>query len=177
MSDLLAGALGSLITLGAAGAIRLLAARSELRSNNLEVSSIDGDLERWVVDDHSQLKLRLSNVRSTLAGRGMLESGDYAFEFNRAKQEAVHRYRDRELLAGRERERIRLAENTFHWLWRRLDGPLPVLTTPDKANRLIDHVWLAEPRYVGDPPPIADDPRERSLDALLRDDDQVELFR
>jgi hypothetical protein len=65
---LAAGASGSLITLGAQGVFRYYAARHEIGSHDRIVCDLEGDLERWIVDDDVQLR-RGTSRRSRFAQR------------------------------------------------------------------------------------------------------------
>lgn len=169
---LLAGAIGSVVTIGAAALLRLIAARLEIDSTDRRVQELDEDLERWVSDDHLRLKRALTAIRDNLSARNLFWSGQYYFEIGGAKERALQSYRDQQSRAERDRWRILEREGLAHAAWRRsLGRPQPKLTTPERAAAVLE-VWRLPPsQHLGpdeEPTPLTD-PTTRTLDETIED--------
>src|SRR5688500_413209 len=115
---LAAGAIGSLVTLGTAGAARFLTARAQVRDHDRLVAAFDEDLSRWLVDENVRLKRELKATREGLSARGLFFSGQYGFEIGLAKERALQAYRDQETRARREVASILARETGAHVFWR-----------------------------------------------------------
>jgi hypothetical protein len=94
VGSLAAGVVGSLLTIVVAFLVRLAHVPAEIRSNDRRARERDDDLEQWIADRNLFLQRELDHVRGTLAARGALESGDYAFEIAVTKERALHEWRD-----------------------------------------------------------------------------------
>ena len=167
---LAAGAVGSVVTLGATAGVRFFAARSEIETNDRRVAELDRDLERWVTDDHVRLKRELRDLRNDLSGRNLFYSGEYGYRLGLAKERALQVYRDHEDRATREWAAIRASEGLMHLIWRWIARrKRTTLSVPIRVKPVLD-TWLLPPSkhlQPGDTPPQVPDPFTRNLDDVL----------
>jgi hypothetical protein len=149
---------------------RSLAIPAEIAANDRAVTERDEHLEQWLADEHLRLKHHLETIRNELSGRGLFHSGAYGAGLNRAKEEAIHAYRDQERQARRDVALIRDREHWPHGIWRKVTSrPARQLSVPNRADELLN-AWATPPtRHLspGDTPAVLDDPRTRSLDDAL----------
>jgi hypothetical protein len=172
-----AGAIGSALTVIATAGVRFSAARREIELDDLAVSALDEDLERWVVDEDVSLRREIMGILNDLGARGALQSGDRAYLTARAREAALHRYRDRETESLREALRVQLREGASHSFWRRFRRrPFPKLDTPTRAEPVLEAWRGSIGRHEGrmkQAPHALSDPRERSLAKTIENLDET----
>lgn len=111
-------------------------------------------------------------LRDDLADENLLNSGEYVKQIGRAKERALHRYRDQERTAQSQADEIRAREGRLHafvraWRFETLDLDLqaPALVLP-----VLDR-WAAPiSRHLGEtgsPMPLESDPRTRTVESTL----------
>jgi hypothetical protein len=118
----------------------LFAAGLEVRRHDQRVRERDDDLEGWLVSRHRQFQQRLNELRQQQNAAGVLHGGAPAQARTATATIALYEYREALRQARADRARILADEAWSHrvtrWLRRR---PLPELTTPERATRLLDH--------------------------------------
>jgi len=156
------GSVGSLTTI-------FLGVPVQVRENDRLVAEYDEDLESWVADEHVRLERALQAVTEAMNATGQLYSGAHLRGRAIKKEEALHRYRDQERKAVRRRHALRNHERGPHRTWRFLSGrgPVPELTSPDRAQPVIDN-WRA-PVTQGSDKATVSDPTRRSLAQTIAD--------
>lgn len=87
----------------------------------------------------------------------------------RAKEEALHAYRDQERQALRFRAELEAREEWAHQLWRKVTRrPLPRITTVERAKPILDFRRKGE-TFDETPAAPVEDPTTRPLDRALDD--------
>jgi hypothetical protein len=167
MIGLAGGAIGTLLVWTG----RLLLIPAEVREHDRAVRVHDADLEQWVADEHLRLKREVAELVDALAARGALHSGATGVGIGRAKELALHAYRDQERGALRVVESIRDRERWPHVLYRRVSRqPFPMLCAPNAVQPVLD-VWRAPvTRHLRemDTPSALEDPTRRTLEDAIR---------
>ena len=129
----------------------------------------DEDLDSWLADTKLGLDRHLREITNDLVKQNLLYSGERNWRRVKAKEDALHRWRDEERGARRFRaeleERETLAHQFYRWYLRR-PRPLRPLETPVAAAALIAH-WRSPEYYEGSPVLQVDDPTQRTLASAL----------
>lgn len=148
------GSIGSVLTL-------LAGVPEQLRSHDRSVSEYDDDLAQWVADEAVRLERETERAKNE-AGQ-QLYSGSHLRALAHLKEECLHRYRDQERGARGKRAALLDSEGFRHraWRWASRRGPLPDLSTPSKAELILD-AWRSPVTEGGHASPVSD-PTKRSL--------------
>jgi hypothetical protein len=161
------GAIGSLLTAVIGFGVRASAIPGEVEENDWSARERNDDLESWVSDRTRRLRAELATITDELNARNLFYSGAHASALARAKELALHEYRDQERQARRDIAAIRGRERWMHRLWRRLKRlPLPELTADSRVKPVLD-AWRSSVIRHGDPPVEVHDPTRRLLDYTL----------
>jgi hypothetical protein len=172
MSNLIAGAIGSLVTLTIAFVVRLAAAPGEIRSHDRRVTERDEDLAQWIADRNVSLLRELQAKRGFLSAEGMFNSGEYGYQIGALKGRALHEWRDQERQARRDVDAIHDREGHLHRFVRALRRtPQLRLTAPGRAAPVLA-AWRAPlKRHLqsNETPLPIDDPTARTLDRAIHD--------
>jgi hypothetical protein len=137
-----AGAIGALITIGAAAGSRFLAARREIVIHDDLARERNERLEVWVDVETKRLIAQVAAIRDEMNGRGILFSSIHDGERKKAKEDALLRYRDERSRAWLDLAALRAREGYAHWLWRRLLHR-PALSLTADVESVID--WWRAP--------------------------------
>lgn len=173
MADVLvalgAGAIGSLITLGATGVGKFLAARTEVLIHDDDARERNEQLVIWVDDETQKLVRQLASIQEEFNARNLLTSSLHDQARVQAKADALHRYRDEESRARLDVAALRAREGYSHRFWRKhLDSPAPRLTADEKVQPFLDRWRRAIKSSMQDSPDITPlDRTTRTLDDAL----------
>jgi hypothetical protein len=163
------GAVGSVLTAALAFGARLLAARREIDATDRFVHERDQDLGSWVGDRTLALGRELAAKTEELNKENLFYSGAHGTALALIKERALHEYRDQERQAKRDVALARERETWLHGFWRRRRRPpFPKLTTPQRAQPVLDS-WRSSVTRHGDSPIEVVDPTRRMLDQAIED--------
>jgi hypothetical protein len=163
------GAVGSILTAALAFGARLLVARREIDATDRFVADRDDDRTSWVADRSLALERELAAKTEELNKENLFYSGAHGTALALIKERAPHEYRDQERQAERDVALARERETWLHAFWRRLRGrPFPKLTTPQRAQTVLD-AWRSSVTRHGDSPIEVVDPTRRTLDEAIQD--------
>jgi hypothetical protein len=142
----------------------MLGVPSSVKDHNREVKEIDDRLGQWISDECVRLERELERHKNEMASQGQHNSGAYVRGIAHIKEQFLHLYRDQERQAEERLAALRDAEGPSHRLWRLMafEGQLPHLTTPTKAEGIIDG-WRAEVVVDGIGRAPVSDPTRRPL--------------
>jgi hypothetical protein len=93
---------------------------------------LDDHLTTWVEDDKVRLQRELHAITEDMSGQNLLYSGEHGVQIARAKERALHTYRDQERTARSQEADIRGRETTRHDFYRRWKKRPCGLTAPAK---------------------------------------------
>ncbi len=175
---LAAGATGSVVTAAIAYGVRIARVRREIDANERALRLLDIHLESWVNDETLLLRRDLAHITNSMVAdpetgreRNLLWSGEHGYQIARAKEAALHRYRDQERTAQSHAADIVAREGSVHALarwWSTI--PEPALRAPACVRPVLDR-WAAPVRRhlsgEADEPLAIDDPRLRTVEKTL----------
>lgn len=166
------GATGTVITALFAFGGRLTRIRSEIEANDRALRILDRHLETWASDASIDLIRELETIRADLSARGLMFSGAYSAAINRAKEEALQRYRDQERTAQSQADEIRAGEGALHGVVRawRLPTLDLELRTPQRVIPILDRWAIPPTRHLpasDESQPIESDPRSRTIESTM----------
>ena len=164
---ILGGAVGSVATASIAWSGRFFRARGEVEAHDRFVAERDEDLASWVSDRSLSLWRELNAMTEEMNKKNPFYSEAHGLAISLLKERALHQYRDQERRVRRDVALVEQAEGPRHRSWRRWrKDPFPQLTTPVRAERVIDE-WRAPVRRHGKTPIKVVDITKRSLDEAL----------
>jgi len=169
--------LGIAIGGGIAGAVgtaaiyltrRFFAARREVLANNWEVLDRDEDLLSWVADRSGLLVLQLRRITERHNvhedGSTSFTSSAHDYDLVRAKETALHEYRDQERQLFRDVRRIAESEDWRHDYWRSHGlQELPTPTAPQRVQKMLD-LWRTDVTKSGTGVVTPSDPTRESFE-------------
>jgi hypothetical protein len=180
VTAIIGGAVGSVLT----GLVRALGVPSEVRRHDAAVRDRDDILATWIADRDYALKRECKALRDKanlqpppapgLDQYGNDPHGDWTSLAERldrsiadARGAALHQYRDENRRARLDMATMLAAEGWPHGIWRRVrKQPVPPLTAPTKATRLLDG-WRKPSGTNPDRQTYPDDATQRTLDDAL----------
>jgi hypothetical protein len=159
-----------LVAAGAAGSALTLLARTttvpaEVAAHDRRVTDIDTDLDRYIADEYVRLAFNLREIRFPGGEDSQVPKREISRECALAVVRSTQLYRDEETARTREMREMVASEGFSHRVWRRLTRrPVRVLTTPDRASRVLDKWQTLVPSYGGEDKIVRlIDPRERTI--------------
>jgi hypothetical protein len=169
---LIGGGIGALVTAGIGFWARVRSIPTEVATTNRLAHEYDEDLATWVADEHTRFKHTYKAMIEDLNRRRLFHSGHAGLELGLAKEETLQKYRDQERRAMRGVASLEEKEGWLHQRHRRRAGKsFPTLTTPEKAQPVLDTWRKPVTRHLTATDPIQpiDDPTRRSLDDAVAD--------
>jgi hypothetical protein len=161
------GAIGSVLTALVAYGAKFWAARSEIANHDQAARSRDEDLASWVSDRSVVLRRQLREISELHNADNLYWSSEHANALARAKERALHEYRDQERQALRDVTHLREGEGRAHAFWRRIRGlGPPELTAHHKMQPALD-LWRSSITRHGDSPVEVRDPTRESFQSTL----------
>jgi len=147
---------------------RALAAPSEVAENDRLAAERNADLETWVDDTTRAIEERDDGIdaewRKEFNARVPAPWGRRSTnpEKARAREQALHRYRDEERRARRDITGLRARETWVHTVWRKARRrPPPTLEAAKTVQQVLDY-WR-RPVGGGDSPEAVRDPTRRTI--------------
>ncbi len=168
----LVGGIGSLLTWLIAYAGRVAAVRREIAANDRALAVIDDHLETCVADDTLRLRRELRDISETLNQGNLFWSGHHGEQIARAKERALHAYRDQERTARTQEAEIGAREGRLHGLVRVWGANHFGLNAPKRVKPIVDAWASPVTRHLSNPadPGIeVDDPRKRTVETTVAD--------
>jgi hypothetical protein len=169
-SWLLALFAGAVLTWLVAYASRLALVKRDVAANDRALGHLDDHLTTWVEDDTVRLQREVRQITEEMNTRNLMYSGEHGGQIARAKERALHAYRDQERTARSSEADIKGRETTRHALYRWWRKRPFGLTAPNAVRPIID-AWAAPvKRHLANPaeaPLRVDDPRTRTVKSTL----------
>jgi hypothetical protein len=117
-----------------------MVAAVEVRRHDRQIAERDEDFEEWIVVRHRQLMQRWHEIASQAAAQGVASGGAIPGGRKATRTMLLYDYRDELRAAHNFVLRIDVEERWTHRLMRRLlRRPFPGLTTPTRAEHLVDY--------------------------------------
>lgn len=140
MTSALAGsAIGVLLTAFVALLVWLGRVPGDVEEHDRLTRDRDEDLATWVADEKLRVDLERDQILKELAARNAIFSGDRLWKLAKAKERALHAYRDQERQAYRFSAGLAGRERHAHRVYRRwTKRPFVQLTTPERARPILD---------------------------------------
>lgn len=136
MGLVLTAILGAIAT-AVVGAVRV--AWVEIRRHDLQVAERDKDIEEWIVVRQRELKSRLHEIKQQATAQGVARGGTLPTARIAVQTLLLYDYREELRQARSFVLRVAVEERLIHRVLRYLmRWPFPGLTTPDRAERLVD---------------------------------------
>jgi hypothetical protein len=153
----------------------------DVREHDRVARERDQDLESWVADRSIVLRRELEAVTNEHShhkdGTGTsFHSGAHAKDRAKAKEKALHEYRDQERQALRDVARLRESEGRMHFHWRRTLGLRPPeLRAPKRVQAALDFWRLPVTKHEGGAALEVRDPTKETLDSTVAELDQKDF--
>lgn len=116
----------------------LMIASVEVRRHDRQVVQRDEDFEEWIVIRHRDLKRRWSEIEQRARAAGVWQGGSVPAGRAAAQTELLYEYREELRKAQAFVRSIEVEERWTHRLVRVWHGRFAELTTPTRAERLVD---------------------------------------
>jgi hypothetical protein len=162
------GAIGAALAAIGFIALRLSAVPGDVDRHDRRARALDQDLERWVADDHRQLRADMAGVADEHNSRNVFYSGFHLAARGEVKTQALQRYRDRLAETTRAFDDLVGEESWAHDLWRNLRRREPLaLQAPGRVEAVIDE-WRRDAVVPSIGSAQVYDPTRWTTDDLLR---------